>query len=401
MGQNNKGENTVPVYENNYDKQLKQLIRDNTHFVSLMGHEIRTYMNAIIGFATILEVEDISQEQKEFVSSILENGNGLISLTDKIVEYSRIRAMDKAGIIRKTINANEMLDKVESKWGNIIKAKGIDFSIHRSSSLPEQFSSCQDHILRCIDILLENACEYTEKGHITLSIGVKQEEQDGTFLMIDIEDSGCGIAHHLQHTVFEPFERGEHEEMTAGMGLTILASLLDLHNGAVFFDSSPEEGSDFSFCMPIEITAKRTELESSDDTTFGQTTIAHHHSDNSSFSNKILIADDNYSSRKLMKVLLEGIGCTCDFARNGQAVLDMITPEYDIILMDIRMPDMSGLEVTAKLRAKGFSKPIIAVTAFAMPYDQQECLNAGCNGYLSKPLSRDVLISTLKEYLAK
>lgn len=390
----------MPVYENNYGKQLKQMIRDNTRFVSLMGHEIRTYMNAIVGFANILESEDISAEQKEFASSILENGNGLLCLTDKIVEYSRIRAMDQAGIIRSKVSTSQILEKVEAKWSEPIRNKGLHFNIVRSPSTPEQFHSCQDHILRCIDILMDNALRYTQNGHITFSVTSKREEDDGTFLMIDVEDSGCGIACHLHHSVFEPFERGDHEEMTSGMELAILAALMELHNGAVFFDSVEGEGSDFSICLPIEIgKSPASEKHGKDESAFGQNIIAHHSNASSCVSCKVLIADDNYSSRKLMKVLLEGSGCKCEFARNGQAVLDMINDEYDIVLMDIRMPDMSGLEVTAKLRENGFTKPIIAVTAFAMPYDQDECISAGCNGYISKPLSRDVLINTIKKYL--
>ena len=390
----------MSFYENNYDDQLKQLIQNNTRFVSLMGHEIRTYMNAIIGFANILENEPISELQKEFVGSILENGNGLMSLTDKIVEYTRIQSMDKAGIIKSSVDLNSLIAKIDTTWSKLMKDKGLTFKIHRSSSAPDKFISCQDHLVRCIDLLLENSYKYTDSGSVTLKLSSKEEPEYGAFLMIDIEDTGCGISSNLQHTAFEPFERGEHDEMTSGMGLAILASLVELHNGAVYFDSSPDEGSDFSICMPIIIKKQDSSANAMEDTAFAHNAIPYHSEQSTVLKGKILVADDNFSSRKLMAVLLKSIGCECEFAKNGQTVLDTYDQNFDIILMDIRMPDMSGLEVTKTLRNKGFKKPIIAVTAFAMPYNQQECIDAGCNGYISKPLSREILINVLKENLS-
>ena len=391
----------MPVFENNYDDQLKQMIQSNTRFISLMGHEIRTYMNGIIGFATVLESDSLTEQQKEFVHSILENGNGLIGMTDKIVEYSRIRAMDQAGVIRRTIITEDLIKIIDENWSGAMSASNHKFEIIRSSGIPDKFNGCQDHIVRCIDILLDNALTYTDSGDITLSLSIKSEEDDGSFLLIDVADSGVGIEYELQQTVFEPFERGEHEIMTAGMGLAILAALVGLNNGAVYFDSTPGEGSDFSICLPIETGARHVEV-SEETSSENDTSMLVVNSDSPvMFSEKVLVADDNYSSRKLMKVILENLGCKCEFAKNGKAVLDMIDESYDIILMDIRMPDMSGLEVTSKLRDNGFDKPIIAVTAFAMPYDEQECINAGCNGYISKPLSRETLVHVLNENMSK
>ncbi len=385
-------------YEKDYDAQLKQMIRDNTQFLSLMGHEIRTYMNAIIGFATILENENISGTQKEFVASILENGNGLISLTDKIVEYSRIRALDQASIARRPLDTDEMIAAINKKWQRTMENNGLKFKVVRSSSLPNQINTCRDHIVRCIDILLENALQYTNSGEVVLSLAAKHERDDGTFLLIDVQDTGCGIAPEMQQTVFEPFERGEHEEMTAGMGLAILACLVELLNGAVYFDSVPGEGSVFSICMPIETISRKIQTDPSGETAFG--CIVHSQTENNKVTaGKILVVDDNYSSRKLMKVILESAGCTCCFAHNGKSVLDMADDSFDLVLMDIRMPDINGLDVTTMLREKGFTKPIIAVTAFAMPCDQEDCIKAGCNGYISKPLSRDTLFKLLREYL--
>ncbi len=391
----------MPVFENNYDDQLKQMIQSNTRFITLMGHEIRTYMNGIIGFGTVLENDALSEQQKEFVHSILENGNGLIGMTDKIVEYSRIRAMDQAGVIRRPIVTDGLIKIVDENWTGAMKVSNHTFEIVRSQGLPKTFNGCQDHIIRCIDILLDNALTYTDSGNITLSISSKYEEDDGSFLLIDVVDDGVGIEYELQQTVFEPFERGDHEMMTSGMGLTILAALVGLNNGAVYFDSVPGEGSDFSICLPIETVSHDTIKQKEDHLKVNDTLPVTSSESPAMFSSKVLVADDNYSSRKLMKVILENLGCKCEFAKNGKAVLEMIDNSYDIILMDIRMPDMSGLEVTSRLRADGFDKPIIAVTAFAMPYDEQECISSGCNGYISKPLSRETLVHVLTENLAR
>ena len=391
----------MPVFEDNYDDQLKQMIQSNTCFITLMGHEIRTYMNGIIGFATVLESDALTEQQKEFVHSILENGNGLISVTDKIVEYSRIRAMDKAGVIRRPIVTDEIIKIVDENWSGAMKVSKHKFEIVRSQELPDKFNGCQDHIIRCIDILLDNALTYTDSGKITLSLSFKHEENDGSFLLIDVIDDGVGIEYELQQTVFEPFERGGHEMMTAGMGLTILAALVGLNNGAVYFESDPGEGSDFSICLPIEAVSLEYSEQKVDQLKSHETLPVISSDSPAMFSARVLVADDNYSSRKLMKVILENLGCECDFAKNGKTVLDMIDNDYDIVLMDIRMPDMSGLEVTSRLRDSGFDKPIIAVTAFAMPYDEKECINAGCNGYISKPLSRVTLVHVLNENLNK
>ena len=391
----------MPVFENNYDDQLKQLIQSNTQFISLMGHEIRTYMNGIIGFATVLENDTLTEQQKEFVHSILENGNGLIGMTDKIVEYSRIRAMDQAGVIRRPVATDELIKTIDDNWSGAMKVSNHNFKIVMASGLPEKFNGCQDHIVRCIDILLDNALTYTDSGDITLALSYKYEEDDGAFLLIDVVDNGAGIEYELQQTVFEPFERGEHEMMTSGLGLTILAALVGLNNGAVYFDSTPGEGSDFSICLPIETLSKGTAGKTSSQHKQNESVTEIKSDSPAMFSAKVLVADDNYSSRKLMKVILENLGCDCDFAKNGKAVLEMIDDKYDLILMDIRMPDMSGLEVTAKLRDSGFEKPIIAVTAFAMPSNEQECIAAGCNGYVSKPLSRETLVHVLDNNLSR
>ncbi len=370
-------------------------------FLANMSHEIRTPMNAIIGFGELLEDESLTAEQHNYVRSICLSSEHLLNLINDILDFSKIEA-GKMQVHITDCALGELVDTVESMIAPAAEKKNIDFAINEKGPLPAMIRSDCNRLRQCLINLANNAVKFTDQGHVHVNISVEKRDEND-FLRFDIEDTGVGIAKEQQQKIFEAFDQADttrtRNHTGTGLGLSITQQLAKLMGGEVKIESEPGQGSTFSLIIPANVnvtTQPRFQRDKLGNETGGQQrggAILH-------YAGRVLAVDDSTLNQKLMRSLLEKAGLDVTIAADGQDALDAaVSGEYDLIFMDIQMPKIDGFEVTRRLRDQGVSTPIIALTAHALPEDEDRCLDAGCDGYLAKPIDRNKLNEQLARFL--
>ena len=372
-----------------------------SQFLANMSHEIRTPMNAIIGFSDLLADEDLTTDQKQDVDLIRESGHNLLMLIDDILDFSKIEAgqLDTEII---DCSLAKLLDSVGSLMRSKATEKGLEFEVVESNDLPEQIQSDPTRLNQCLVNLVGNAIKFTEKGHVHVYVSL-QEHEDKSFIRFDVEDTGIGIQKDKQETIFESFTQADGDTTRkfggTGLGLTITKQLAELMGGELTLTSVEGKGSVFSLTIPanIDIT-KQPFMDRPDIASHIHPT--HTKEEQPEFSGNILVAEDVPTNQVLIKSLLKRLGLQVTIAEDGnQAMQKVMTQQFDLIFMDMMMPNMNGYEATAALRKEGIATPIIALTANAMKGDDKKCFEAGCNEYLAKPLDSIELLKMIRKYL--
>ncbi len=367
-------------------------------FLANMSHEIRTPMNAIVGFTNLLKNEDITKDEKgEFIQEITTNSNTLLQLIDDIINIAKIEA-GLLEIHKKYFDINTLLlethnfftQKKNSEYG-----KEIDLILNIENPEKElSIFSDPVRIRQVLSNLLDNAIKFTDNGHV--EFGYKLEkESDVSILKFFVKDTGIGLSKEHKTLIFERFRKIETDRNKlyrgTGLGLVISKNIAKQLGGKLYVESEINIGSTFHFTLPIEddlqLNAPGTPPSSEISTKDWQDKI-------------ILVAEDEYSNYKLIEVLLKKNKIKIIRANNGkEAVEQFKTNSIDLILMDIKMPIMDGLEATKAIRDMNQNIPIIAQTAYAMDNDEKICLESGCSDYLSKPIQPGKLMAMLQKYL--
>jgi len=381
-------------------KEAIRVEQSKSQFLADMSHEIRIPMNAIIGFSQVLADEDITDRQKEFVRIIRDSGESLLNLIDDILDFSKIEA-GKIYIEIADCSLKKVLNRVESMIRFYVEEKGLEFKIVRSDSLPARIRTDSVRLRQCLTNLVGNAVKFTKKGHVYLNVSLERDNGE-SFIRFDVEDTGAGIPAERQQAIFESFVQADKTVGRTfggtGLGLTITKRLTELLGGTLGLTSEEGKGSVFTLRIPTGIDTRRLPACEQDDTD-GR------HADEQQpqeprFSGRVLVVEDVPTNRKLLMLLLEKMGFEVSIAEDGRRAIDKAQAEsFDLILMDMQMPHVNGYEATRLLKQEGTTTPIIAVTAHAMKGDDKRCIEAGCDGYLSKPIDRDKLIATIRKCL--
>ncbi|MBW8035066.1 MAG: response regulator [Planctomycetes bacterium] len=373
-----------------------------SQFLANMSHEIRTPMNAIMGFSDILSEESPTKKQSEYIDIICNSSKHLLQIIDDILDFSKIEA-GKLDIESQEYSVNRLLSTIESMMQSLAKNKGLEFEVRTNTDLPANIITDSGRLRQCLINLVNNAIKFTKAGHVHLNIAL-EEQNDQPYIRFDVEDTGIGIPDKMREDIFKPFTQADESHTRkyggTGLGLSITKRLVHLLGGRLSLTSHQGEGSVFSFAIPAGLDVTKQRLLDRD-STIEQTDNSAEDTEQPEFSGHILVAEDVKTNQVLIETLLSKMGIDVTIAADGnEALKEALKQEFDLILMDIQMPRMNGYEATDALRKEGITTPVIALTANAMKGDDIKCLEAGCDGYLAKPIDRDQLIEMLDKYLS-
>ena len=372
-----------------------------SQFLASMSHEIRTPMNAIIGFSDMLADEDLNRKQKENVNIIRESASSLLNLINDILDFSKIEA-GQLNVEITDCSLGKLLNSLESMMKPQAMQKSLDFQIGQGNDLPAHIQSDPYRLQQCLVNLVSNAIKFTDQGHVYVETSL-HEGNNQHLIRFDVEDTGIGIPQQNQATVFESFTQADgsiaRKYGGTGLGLTITRQLAELLGGELTLTSEPGKGSIFSLVIPTGVDMSKQVLID-----------RHNEIDHSAeesgkmeprgFSGKVLVVEDVETNQILIEMMLSKMGLEVTIAEDGnQALQKVLSQSFDLILMDMQMPHMNGYEATRVLRRQGYKTPIVALTADAMKGDDQKCMEAGCDGYLTKPIDRRELPRMLAKYL--
>jgi len=372
-----------------------------SRFLANMSHEIRTPMNGIIGFADILADEDLTDDQKQNVNIICESGKNLLRLIDDILDFSKIEA-GQLNVEIIDCSLTRLLDSVGLLTRPKATEKGLEFEVVETSGLPERIHSDPTRLQQCLINLIGNAVKFTETGHVYVNVSM-EDRDDQPYIRFDIEDTGIGIAPDKRELIFESFIQADGSTNQkyggTGLGLAITEQLAKLLKGELTFTSQLGKGSVFSLTIPANVDVTKQQV-------LDRENIASHtdpdkaEAEQSEFSGRVLVAEDDPTSQALIKALLKRLGLQVTIAEDGNKALQkVLTGQFDLVFMDIMMPNMTGYEAAEAIRKKGITTPIIALTANAMKGDDKKCIEAGCDDYLAKPIDRRELLRIINKHL--
>ncbi|MCI8466800.1 MAG: response regulator [Bacilli bacterium] len=377
-------------------EQAEKANRAKTEFLSSMSHEIRTPLNAIVGFSDCMLSSNNLQETKEFAKDVVDASNNLLEIVNGILDISKIEA-NKMEIIEKEYNPREVFASLAKLIAPRIKEKAIDFKINITEDLPGVLRGDMGKVKQIILNLLTNAVKYTDKGEINFTVTCINRLNTQTCLIyIAVKDTGRGIKKENMDKLFNKFERIEEDKNTTiegtGLGLAITKRLTEMMGGKITVNSKYESGSVFRIYLEQEIVSMEVPLNSNEEIEIDY---------NANPGKRILIVDDSKINLKVANQILKPYQFDVVLAESGYEALELMESKtFDLILMDIMMPKMNGVETLRRLKEiEGFNLPVIALTADAIEGTDEKYLKAGFDAYLSKPIDKYHLDKVLKKFL--
>ncbi|GAB3931298.1 PAS domain S-box protein [Mucilaginibacter myungsuensis] len=374
-------------------EEALQLGRAKEMFMSVMSHEIRTPLNAVIGISNLLLKDELLPAQKGNLDVLKFSADNLMSLINDVLDFTKIETgnveLEKAPVnIRSIIQGVSSTIQFKANEKNIFVKQDVDHTI------PDVIIGDSARLVQILLNLAGNAVKFTEKGGVTISLSVVEQTQTKVRIRFGVTDTGIGIAHDKINTIFEQWKQADADTTRkyggTGLGLAISKRLVTLHGSRINVDSVPGQGSTFWFTISFK---KGTEPTTSKNIKVEETLKLH-----------ALVVDDNQINRLLLSKVLKKWGATADFAEDGLQAVQMIqdNQNYDVVLMDIHMPEMGGLEATEVVRSNPGSYfqqlPIVALTASMLTDQMDEISNAGMNDYVMKPFDPKALFEKLSLY---
>lgn len=374
-------------------------------FLANMSHEIRTPMNGILGFADLLKEPDLTGfEQQKYIGIIEKSGNRMLNIINDLIDISKLESGQMEVVISET-DIIEQIDFIYTFFKPEVENKGINFTLKKPQQVKDTIiHSDREKIYAILTNLIKNAIKYTKEGSIEFGYEIKKEHKQrnvtdstpSSIIEFFVKDTGIGIAKDKQKVIFERFIQADisisSDYEGAGLGLSITKAYVEMLGGKIWVESEEGVGSKFYFTLPHNMVKEELSINENESVEAVSTQTK---------KIKVLIADDEETADTYLTILLKNIGKEILHAQNGVLAVDLCrsNPDIDLILMDIQMPKLDGYKATQQIREFNKEVIIIAQTAFALEGDREKSLEAGCNDYISKPVSKDELLAKIQKHI--
>ena len=370
-----------------------------SEFLANMSHEIRSPLTGVLGYAEILLNRLKDANDLECVRTIKQSGQYLLQIINDILDLAKIEAQG-VELDREMIYLPVFLSEVYALMEVNAKEKALPLFLKYDGFIPQKIESDSKRLRQILINLLSNAIKFTDHGKVELATRFLRPESQ---LQFEVSDSGIGMTEEQQRKLFHPFTQGDSSVTKVfggtGLGLAITKRLVGALGGAIAVESLPGHGSTFRVTIPVQLVSDSYYGSSTAQESRGVARLSAQ-----KMAARVLICEDQPEIRRLMGCFIEEAGGRATLLDSGEAAVDVVQQagnDFDVVLLDIQMPRLDGYEVARRIRQMGFRKPIIAVTAAAMPSDREKCLEAGCDDYLPKPIEFEKLLSMIARYTAK
>ena len=376
--------------------EAEQASKAKTDFMAVLSHEVRTPLNGIFGLTEIIQKEMKTDSQvHQYLRTLRSSADAVFTVVNDVLDYSRIQA-GKLSLNRRSFSLDDFLVTLSQSYQLQTSNGPVAFRYEYPRYLGYVFGD-PDRLRQILMNLLNNAFKFTDTGYVSLNLDARRSEEV-FHLCFTVRDTGCGISKDDQHKLFQPFSQVDNtltrSHQGSGLGLVICKELVERMEGHIRIDSEHGQGSrfDVELVLPIAV--------STEDAGASARTVADF--DNVTSNADLLVVEDNPINQLVAREQLTLAGHRVTVVENGQAAIEALYDEsFELVLMDMQMPVMDGLEATRQLRARGETRPIIAMTANAMDEDGKRCIDAGMQAVIKKPVSRDELLQTVQSYLVR
>ena len=375
------------------DKNRAEAISEfKTQFLANMSHEIRTPLNAIVGMTRELKLIANSPQQKEYINVAQVASVTLLSIINDVLDYSKLEA-GKLSLENRPFSINEVIENATILVADKIKDKKLDFEYIRPNHDVPTLMGDGIRIQQCILNLLSNASKFTQVGKIEIKMSIVKEDNNVVFTEIQVNDTGVGMDPDYLERVFEKFSQADETISRkfggSGLGLSITKSLVEMMGGKIAIESKKHQGTYVTLVIPFKKSQEQIDRASENNIT----------SEYNISGMRVLIVEDNALNRAVANAFLNRQGVLVSEAHDGIQALEMISDDkYDLVLMDIQMPTIDGIEACKIMRSKGIVMPIVALTANAQQTERVKCQSAGMDDYLVKPFEELEIIQTLSKF---